>query len=81
MRNLAKYDFSKFYGINNMTTYATLNPSNCNNQSISYFNNFVFAAHIAISMHNTKRNDYCIHGFYYYNQHLTIKTTRLKYDK
>ena len=43
MRKLAKYDFSKCYDINSMIIHATLNPCNCNNQSISYLDNFVFA--------------------------------------
>ena len=43
MRKLAKYDFSKCYGINSMTIHATLNPCNCNIESISYFDNFDFA--------------------------------------
>ena len=43
IRKLAKYDFSKYYSINRLTIHATLNPCNCNNQSISYFDNFVFA--------------------------------------
>ena len=37
MRKLAKYNFSKCYGINSVTIHATLNPCNCKNQSISYF--------------------------------------------